>query len=331
MAKEIVKIVPSIEQVRLVSSGTEATMSAIRVARGFTGRDKIVKFEGCYHGHADALLVKAGSGALTFGQPSSAGVPVDVAKDTLTLSYNNVEELQQLFDQQGDEIACVILEPVVGNMNLIVPSEEFLNTLRSVTEKHGAVLIFDEVMTGFRVSLGGAQELFGITPDMTTLGKVIGGGLPVGAFGGRKEIMQKLAPLGPVYQAGTLSGNPVAVAAGLKTLELIQAKGFFESLSKQTKKLTDGLTDAAKELGIKFCARNVGGMFGLYFSEQPPNSFQDVMASDREKFNAFFHEMLNQGIYFGPSAFEAGFVSAKHSDEDINFTINCAKKAFQKI
>jgi glutamate-1-semialdehyde 2,1-aminomutase len=242
-----------------------------------------------------------------------------------------VEELQQLFDQQGDEIACVILEPVVGNMNLIVPSEEFLNTLRSVTEKHGAVLIFDEVMTGFRVSLGGAQELFGITPDMTTLGKVIGGGLPVGAFGGRKEIMQKLAPLGPVYQAGTLSGNPVAVAAGLKTLELIQAKGFFESLSKQTKKLTDGLTDAAKELGIKFCARNVGGMFGLYFSEQPPNSFQDVMASDREKFNAFFHEMLRQGIYFGPSAFEAGFVSAKHSDEDINFTINCAKKAFQKI
>ena len=331
MAREIVKIVPSIEQVRLVSSGTEATMSAIRVARGFTGRDKIVKFEGCYHGHADALLVKAGSGALTFGQPSSAGVPADVAKDTLTLSYNNVEELQQLFDQQGDDIACVILEPVVGNMNLIVPSEEFLNTLRSVTEKHGAVLIFDEVMTGFRVSLGGAQELFGITPDMTTLGKVIGGGLPVGAFGGRKEIMQTLAPLGPVYQAGTLSGNPVAVAAGLKTLELIQAKGFFKSLSQQTKKLTDGLTEAAKELGIKFCARNVGGMFGLYFSEQPPNSFQDVMASDREKFNAFFHEMLSQGIYFGPSAFEAGFVSAQHSDEDINFTIECAKKAFQKI
>ena len=331
MAREIVKIVPSIEQVRLVSSGTEATMSAIRVARGFTGRDKIVKFEGCYHGHADALLVKAGSGALTFGQPSSAGVPVDVAKDTLTLSYNNVEELQHLFDQQGDDIACVILEPVVGNMNLIVPSEEFLNTLRSVTEKHGAVLIFDEVMTGFRVSLGGAQELFGITPDMTTLGKVIGGGLPVGAFGGRKEIMQTLAPLGPVYQAGTLSGNPVAVAAGLKTLELIQANGFFTFLSQQTKKLTDGLTKAAKELNIKFCARNVGGMFGLYFSEQPPNSFQDVMASDREKFNAFFHEMLSQGIYFGPSAFEAGFVSAQHSDEDINFTIECAKKAFQKI
>lgn len=331
MAREIVKIVPSIEQVRLVSSGTEATMSAIRVARGFTGRDKIVKFEGCYHGHADALLVKAGSGALTFGQPSSAGVPVDVAKDTLTLSYNNVEELQHLFDQQGDDIACVILEPVVGNMNLIVPSEEFLNTLRSVTEKHGAVLIFDEVMTGFRVSLGGAQELFGITPDMTTLGKVIGGGLPVGAFGGRKEIMQTLAPLGPVYQAGTLSGNPVAVAAGLKTLELIQANGFFTFLSQQTKKLTDGLTKAAKELNIKFCARNVGGMFGLYFSEQPPNSFQDVMASDREKFNAFFHEMLSQGIYFGPSAFEAGFVSAQHSDEDINFTIECAKKAFKKI
>ena len=331
MAQEIVKIVPSIEQVRLVSSGTEATMSAIRVARGFTGRDKIVKFEGCYHGHADSLLVKAGSGALTFGQPSSAGVPVDVAKDTLTLSYNSVEELEQLFHQQGDEIACVILEPVVGNMNLIVPSEEFLNTLRSITRKHGAILIFDEVMTGFRVSLGGAQEYFGITPDMTTLGKVIGGGLPVGAFGGRKEIMQTLAPMGPVYQAGTLSGNPVAVAAGLKTLELIQAKDFFQSLSKQTKKLTEGLTEAAKELGIKFCARNVGGMFGLYFSEQPPNSFQDVMASDREKFNEFFHEMLSQGIYFGPSAFEAGFVSAQHSDDDINFTIECAKKAFKKI
>ena len=247
-------------------------MSAIRVARGFTGRDKIVKFEGCYHGHADALLVKAGSGALTFGQPSSAGVPVDVAKDTLTLSYNNVEELQQLFDQQGDEIACVILEPVVGNMNLIVPSEEFLNTLRSVTEKHGAVLIFDEVMTGFRVSLGGAQELFGITPDMTTLGKVIGGGLPVGAFGGRKEIMQTLAPLGPVYQAGTLSGNPVAVAAGLKTLELIQVEGFFESLSKQTKKLTDGLTEAAKELPKKITAASLVDpqITTSYFTRAPP-------------------------------------------------------------
>jgi glutamate-1-semialdehyde 2,1-aminomutase len=331
MATEIVKIVPSIEQVRLTSSGTEATMSAIRVARGFTGRDKIVKFEGCYHGHADALLVKAGSGALTFGQPSSAGVPKDVAKDTLTLSYNNVEELEALFKNQGDEIACVILEPVVGNMNLIVPSKEFLNSLRSLTEKYGAVLIFDEVMTGFRVSLGGAQELFGIIPDMTTLGKVIGGGLPVGAFGGRKDIMQQLAPLGPVYQAGTLSGNPVAVAAGLKTLELIQAKNFFKNLTLRTKELTDGLTGAAKEFDIHFCARNVGGMFGLYFSETPPNTFADVMASDREKFNRFFHEMLTSGIYFGPSAFEAGFVSAAHTSEDINKTVNSAKKAFKTI
>src|SRR6056300_929021 len=292
---------------------------------------EIVKFEGCYHGHADSLLVKAGSGALTFGQPSSAGVPVDTAKHTLTLSYNNTEELEELFLSQGNEIACVILEPVVGNMNLIVPSEDFLTTLRSITEKYGALLIFDEVMTGFRVSLGGAQELFGIIPDLTTLGKVIGGGLPVGAFGGRKDIMQKLAPLGPVYQAGTLSGNPVAVAAGLKTLELIQAEYFFEKLTAQTKKLTDGLTQAAQASGIDFCARNVGGMFGLYFSKTPPNSFSDVMSSDREMFNKFFHHMLGLGVYFGPSAFEAGFVSAAHSDTDIEFTIDCAKKAFKNI
>jgi glutamate-1-semialdehyde 2,1-aminomutase len=331
MAKEIVKIVPSIEQVRLVSSGTEATMSAIRLARGYTQRDKIVKFEGCYHGHADSLLVKAGSGALTFGQPSSAGVPIDTAKHTLTLSYNNVSELEELFKSQGNEIACVILEPVVGNMNLITPSAEFLNSLRSLTEKYGALLIFDEVMTGFRVALGGAQELFGITPDLTTLGKVIGGGLPVGAFGGKKEVMQKLAPLGPVYQAGTLSGNPVAVAAGLKTLELIQKPEFFSELSSKTKILVDGLTNAGAGEGISFCARNVGGMFGLYFSDNPPNSFADVMASDREKFNFFFHEMLSMGIYFGPSAFEAGFVSAAHTLSDIQHTIECAKKAFSKI
>jgi glutamate-1-semialdehyde 2,1-aminomutase len=331
MAKMIVDLVPSIEQVRLVSSGTEATMSAIRVARGYTKRDKIIKFEGCYHGHADSLLVKAGSGALTFGQPSSAGVPADTAKHTLTLTYNDVEELEQCFQTQGDEIACVILEPVVGNMNLIVPSAEFLQCLRALTEKHGAVLIFDEVMTGFRVALGGAQELFGVTPDMTTLGKVIGGGMPVGAFGGRKDIMQELAPLGPVYQAGTLSGNPVAVAAGIKTLELIQAPDFYCHLDQMTKSLTDGLTAIAKDQGITFCARNVGGMFGLYFSEQYPNSFADIMASDREQFKQFFHAMLDLGIYFGPSAFEAGFVSAAHTQDDIQFTLDCAKKAFQTL
>ena len=331
MAEEIVKLVPSIEQVRLVSSGTEATMSAIRVARGFTGRDTIVKFEGCYHGHADALLVKAGSGALTFGQPSSAGVPADVAKHTLTLSYNDSQALEELFGSIGGEIACVIIEPVVGNMNLIIPHQEFLETLRALCTKHGAILIFDEVMTGFRVALGGAQTLFNVIPDMTTLGKVIGGGLPVGAFGGKKEIMQQLAPLGPVYQAGTLSGNPVAVAAGLRTLELIQKPNFFETLSATTKKLVDGLTASAQKRNIDFCARNVGGMFGLYFSKNPPNSFDEIMGSDREKFKIFFHLMLNQGIYFGPSAFEAGFVSAAHSATDIKQTIDAANVAFDQL
>src|SRR6056300_1211102 len=331
MAKEIVKIVPSIEQVRLVSSGTEATMSAIRVARGFTGRDKIVKFEGCYHGHADALLVKAGSGALTFGQPSSAGVPHDVAKDTLTLPYNNTQALKDLFDRLGDEIACVIIEPVVGNMNLIVPEQEFLETLRQLCTHHGAMLIFDEVMTGFRVALGGAREIFNVLPDMTTLGKVIGGGLPVGAFGGKKEIMSQLAPLGPVYQAGTLSGNPVAVAAGLKTLELIQQENFHVQLADMTNKLVTGLTQIAREQGKEFTARNVGGMFGLYFSATAPNSFDEVMASDRESFNKFFHLMLEQGIYFGPSAFEAGFVSAAHTEHDIQQTLNAAQVAFEAL
>ena len=331
MAEEIVKLVPSIEQVRLVSSGTEATMSAIRVARGFTGRDTIVKFEGCYHGHADALLVKAGSGALTFGQPSSAGVPTDVAKHTLTLPYNDSQALQDLFSKLDGEIACVIIEPVVGNMNLIVPHQEFLETLRSLCTKYGTVLIFDEVMTGFRVALGGAQALFNVIPDMTTLGKVIGGGLPVGAFGGKKEIMQQLAPLGPVSQAGTLSGNPVAVAAGLKTLELIQEPDFFKKLSITTKQLTDGLTVSAKERNIDFCARNVGGMFGLYFSKTPPNSFEEIMASNRDLFKKFFHLMLSQGVYFGPSAFEAGFVSAAHTSVDIKQTINAANNAFDQL
>ena len=331
IAEEIIKLVPSIEQVRLVSSGTEATMSAIRVARGYTGRDKIVKFEGCYHGHADALLVKAGSGALTFGQPSSAGVPEDVAKHTLTLPYNHTQALEDLFASSGDEIACVIIEPVVGNMNLIIPHQEFLQSLRTLCTKHGVVLIFDEVMTGFRVDLGGAQTLLDVIPDMTTLGKVIGGGLPVGAFGGKKEIMQQLAPLGPVYQAGTLSGNPVAVAAGLKTLELIQRPHFFTKLSAITSNLVDGLTASAQQKNIDFCARHVGGMFGMYFSKKAPDSFDEIMQSDRDAFKKFFHLMLNEGIYFGPSAFEAGFVSAVHSEEDIKLTLKAADKAFNAL
>jgi glutamate-1-semialdehyde 2,1-aminomutase len=306
-------------------------MSAIRVARGYTGRDKIVKFEGCYHGHADALLVKAGSGALTFGQPSSAGVPEDVAKHTLTLPYNHTQALEDLFASSGDEIACVIIEPVVGNMNLIIPHQEFLQSLRTLCTKHGAVLIFDEVMTGFRVDLGGAQTLFDVIPDMTTLGKVIGGGLPVGAFGGKKEIMQQLAPLGPVYQAGTLSGNPVAVAAGLKTLELIQRPHFFTKLSAITSNLVDGLTASAQQKNIDFCARHVGGMFGMYFSKKAPDSFDEIMQSDRDAFKKFFHLMLNEGIYFGPSAFEAGFVSAVHSEEDIKLTLKAADKAFNAL
>ena len=331
MAALINQLVPSMEQVRLVSSGTEATMSAIRVARGFTGRNKLVKFEGCYHGHSDALLVKAGSGLLTFGEPSSAGVPAEVAAHTLTLEYNNTQQLKELFAQAGDEIACVIIEPVVGNMNLVVPHMEFLQTLRELCTQHGAVLIFDEVMTGFRVHLGGAQALYGIKPDMTTLGKVIGGGLPVGAFGGRKDIMQCLAPLGAVYQAGTLSGNPVAVTAGLETLKLIQAPEFHAKLTAMTKKLVDGLVAAAKEAGVVFSAQSVGGMFGLYFSEQCPTSFAEVMQTNKDNFNLFFHSMLESGIYLGPSAFEAGFVSAAHTDDDIAFTLAAAKKAFAAV
>ena len=331
IAELIVKLVPSIEQVRLVSSGTEATMSAIRVSRGYTEKDKILKFEGCYHGHADPLLVKAGSGALTFGQPSSAGVPKDAAKDTFILPYNDTEALKEYFNKYGDNLACVIIEPIVGNMNLIIPELNFLKTLRNLCTEFGVVLIFDEVMTGFRVSLGGAQELYGIIPDMTTLGKIIGGGLPVGAFGGKKEIMQTLAPIGPVYQAGTLSGNPVAVAAGLKTLELIQAPGFYKTLNENTRKLVDGMTNLAKLKGIDFCARNVGGMFGLYFSKTPPNSFDEVMKSNRENFKKFFHLMLNKGIYFGPSAFEAGFVSAAHNDNDIELTLDAVKQSFEHL
>jgi glutamate-1-semialdehyde 2,1-aminomutase len=331
MAELINKLVPSMEQVRLVSSGTEATMSAIRVARGFTKRNKIIKFEGCYHGHADALLVKAGSGLLTFGEPSSAGVPAEVAAHTLTLDYNNEQMLKDTFASIGDEIACVILEPVVGNMNLIVPQQAFLQTLRSLCTQHGTVLIFDEVMTGFRVALGGAQALYGITPDMTTLGKVIGGGLPVGAFGGRKDIMSVLAPLGAVYQAGTLSGNPVAVSAGLTTLKLVQAAGFYEKLAAQTTKLMDGLKAAAQKSGIAFNAQSVGGMFGLYFSKNIPASYAEMLQTDKTAFNSFFHSMLDSGIYLGPSAFEAGFVSAAHSDADIAETAAAAEKAFAAL
>ncbi|HSI45462.1 MAG TPA: glutamate-1-semialdehyde 2,1-aminomutase, partial [Methylophilus sp.] len=331
MAELLNKLVPSMEQVRLVSSGTEATMSAIRVARGFTKRNKIIKFEGCYHGHADALLVKAGSGLLTFGEPSSAGVPAEVAAHTLTLDYNNSQMLKDTFASIGDEIACVILEPVVGNMNLIVPHQEFLQTLRSLCTQHGTVLIFDEVMTGFRVALGGAQALYGITPDMTTLGKVIGGGLPVGAFGGRKDIMSVLAPLGAVYQAGTLSGNPVAVSAGLTTLKLVQAPGFYEKLAAQTTKLMGGLKAAAQTSSITFNAQSVGGMFGLYFSKENPTSYAEIMQSDKNAFNKFFHSMLDSGIYLGPSAFEAGFVSAAHTDADIAETISAAEKAFAAL
>jgi glutamate-1-semialdehyde 2,1-aminomutase len=331
IAEEICKLLPSIEQVRLVSSGTEATMSAIRLARGFTGRDAIVKFEGCYHGHSDSLLVKAGSGLLTFGNPSSAGVPADFTKHTLVLEYNNVEQLERTFKEAGSQIACVILEPVAGNMNLVKPSAEFVKALRSLTEQHGALLIYDEVMTGFRVGLGCAQGLHGIKPDLTTLGKVVGGGMPLAAFGGRADVMGKIAPLGPVYQAGTLSGNPLAVAAGLATLKLIQAPGFYEQLGAHTRKLADGLSAAAKAANVPMCADAVGGMFGVYFSQQVPTSYADVTASDRERFNRFFHALLEEGVYLAPSAYEAGFVSAAHTDADIDATLAAAARALARV
>ena len=331
MAEEICKLVPSVEQVRLVSSGTEATMSALRLARGATKRDKIVKFEGCYHGHADSLLVKAGSGLLTFGNPTSAGVPEDFVKHTLVLDYNNTEQLEEAFKNAGNEIACVIVEPVAGNMNLVRATPEFLQTMRRLCTQYGAILIFDEVMSGFRVALGGAQALYGITPDLTALGKVIGGGLPVAAFGGRADIMKHLAPLGGVYQAGTLSGNPVAVAAGMTTLNIIQRPGFYENLSAQTKKLTDGLSDAARAAGVTFTADCLGGMFGLYFASSVPGSYAEVMQGDKERFNAFFHAMLDAGVYLAPSAFEAGFVSAQHDDAVIAETLAAARTAFAAV
>ncbi len=331
LAELLTHLVPSMEMVRLVSSGTEATMSAIRLARGHTGRDTLIKFEGCYHGHSDSLLVKAGSGMLTFGNPSSAGVPADLARHTLVLDYNDAAGLHDVFANCGDNIAGVIVEPVAGNMNLVAPQPEFLATLRELCTRYGAVLIFDEVMTGFRVGLASAQGLYGITPDLSTFGKIVGGGLPLGAFGGRREIMEKIAPLGPVYQAGTLSGNPLSVAAGLATLQQLQVPGFYASLTEKTRALAAGLAAAAQRQGIRFSAQAVGGMFGLYFAATPPGAYAEVMAMDAAAFNRFFHAMLDMGIYLAPSAFEAGFVSAAHSPADIAATIAAAEKAFSTL
>ena len=332
LADKVCEIMPSIEQVRMVSSGTEATMSALRLARGYTGRDKILKFEGCYHGHADSLLVKAGSGALTLGVPSSPGVPAALADLTLTLPFNQIEPLKQLFQEQGEQIAAVIVEPVAGNMNCVPPAPGFLEALREQCDQHGTVLIFDEVMTGFRVALGGAQSVYNIKPDLTTLGKVIGGGMPVGAFGGKAEIMGHIAPLGPVYQAGTLSGNPVAMAAGLSTLAQLEKPGFYEQLSEKVSQLTTGIQQQADKAGIPFCTSQVGGMFGLFFSQDKQvSNFQQVMACDVKAFNHFFHGMLEQGVYCAPSAFEAGFVSAAHGNAEIDATIEVAGKVFANL
>jgi glutamate-1-semialdehyde 2,1-aminomutase len=329
MAELLTSALPSLEQVRLVSSGTEAVMSALRLARGFTGRRVIVKFEGCYHGHSDFLLVKAGSGALTFGNPTSAGVPAEITAHTLVLPYNDPQQVVDAFAKLGTDIAAVVLEPVAGNMNFVRPSDEFIHTLRRVTEQHGAVLIFDEVMTGFRVGPRCAQGIFGVRPDLTTLGKVIGGGLPVGAFGGRRDIMQKLAPVGPVYQAGTLSGNPVAVAAGLATLRRVLQPGFFDRLGATTAALVNGLAREARDAGVGFSAASLGGMFGFYFRSALPASFAEVMQSDAQRFNRFFHAMLERGVYFAPSAFEAGFVSAAHGEDEIRETLAAARESFR--
>ncbi|MFC3627390.1 glutamate-1-semialdehyde 2,1-aminomutase [Vogesella amnigena] len=331
IAEEICKLLPSVQQLRLVSSGTEATMSAIRLARGFTGRDLIVKFEGCYHGHSDSLLVKAGSGLLTFGNPSSGGVPADTTKHTLVLQYNDVQQLADTFKELGDKIACVILEPIAGNMNLIKPSAEFVQALRALTEQYGAVLIYDEVMTGFRVALNCAQGLHGITPDLTTLGKVVGGGMPLAAFGGRADIMAKIAPLGNVYQAGTLSGNPLAVAAGLTTLRLIQQPGFHDNLGRLSARLAAGLADAAREAGVPMTTDSVGGMFGFYFSSKVPASYAEATQCDIPRFKAFFHAMLDEGVYLAPSAYEAGFTSSAHTEALIDQTIAAARRALARI
>ncbi|MBK6980387.1 MAG: glutamate-1-semialdehyde 2,1-aminomutase [Betaproteobacteria bacterium] len=331
MAELITTSLPSVEQVRLVSSGAEAVMSALRLARGFTGRSLIVKFEGCYHGHSDFLLVKAGSGALTFGNPTSAGVPAEMTSKTLVLDYNDPQQVEDAFRRFGPEIAAVVLEPVAGNMNFVRPSQEFHDTLRRLCTEHGSVLIFDEVMTGFRVGAQGAQGVFGIRPDLTTLGKVIGGGMPVGAFGGRRDIMARLAPLGPVYQAGTLSGNPVAVTAGLATLKRVLAPGFFDTLGKMTTTVVEGLVREAGLAGIPFCATSLGGMFGLYFRATVPTTFAEVMTSDKEAFNRFFHAMLRRGVYLAPSSFEAGFVSAAHGPAEIEATLSAARESFAQV
>ena len=332
MADKVCELVPSIDLVRMVSSGTEATMSALRLARGYTGRDKIVKFEGCYHGHSDSLLVKAGSGALTLGVPTSPGVPAALAELTITLSYNNIEEVKQTFKEIGDQIACIIVEPVAGNMNCIPPVPGFLEGLREVCDEYGSVLILDEVMTGFRVSLGGAQGFYNIKPDLTTLGKVIGGGMPVGAFGGKREIMEQIAPLGPIYQAGTLSGNPVAMAAGLTTLNMIEQPGFFETLTRQTEKLVNGLKERAEKTNIPLTTNQAGAMFGFFFSEEKNiTTFEQVSACDAERFRKFYHGMLDQGVYLAPSSYETGFVSSAHSDDDIAKTLDAAEKVFSGL
>lgn len=331
LAEVLIQRMPSLEKVRLVSSGTEATMSAIRLARGATGRSKIIKFEGCYHGHADSLLVKAGSGLLTFGNPTSAGVPAEFIQHTVVLNYNDLDAVAATFEQFGKDIACIIIEPVAGNMNLIKPVPGFLEGLRELCTQHGALLIFDEVMTGFRAGPQGIQGLTGINPDLTTLAKVIGGGMPVGAFGGRADIMDHIAPLGAVYQAGTLSGNPVAVAAGLATLKLIAEPGFYERLGTQTAKLATGLAQRAKQAGVTMTADSIGGMFGIYFSDQVPTSFAQVSESNTEMFNRFFHGMLERGVHFAPSAFEAGFVSSAHDDDVIQTTLDYAEQVFAEL
>src|SRR5690242_5712191 len=330
MAETITRLVPSVEMVRMVNSGTEATMSAIRLARGATGRSKIVKFEGCYHGHGDSFLVKAGSGALTFGVPRSPGVPKAAADLTLTLPYNDLAAAEALFAEQGADIAGLIIEPVAGNMNCIPPKDGYLQGLRELCTRHGAVLIFDEVMTGFRVSLGGAQAHYGVVPDLTTFGKVIGGGMPVGAYGGRRELMEQVAPSGPIYQAGTLSGNPVAMAAGLAMLELVQAPGFHDALGARTRLLCDGLQAVADSEGVPFSTNRVGGMFGLFFTAKQVGSYAEATAADTGLFNRFFHGMLERGVYLAPSAFEAGFLSSAHSEQDIADTLEAARGALRE-